>query len=49
VSAAFERYEDNRGEYRWRLRHRNGNVLADSGEGYISRSAAEDAGADESA
>jgi len=42
VSAAFERYEDNRGEYHWRLRHRNGNVLADSGEGYTSRSAAED-------
>ena len=46
------------GEYRWRLRHRNGNVVADSGEGYSSRSAAEDAvngvkrnasGADESA
>ncbi|QHS17621.1 DUF1508 domain-containing protein [haloarchaeon 3A1-DGR] len=38
--AAFEVYEDNAGEWRWRLRHRNGNVLADSGEGYTSRSAA---------
>jgi len=33
----FERYEDAAGEYRWRLRHRNGNVIADSGEGYASR------------
>ena len=38
--AAFEIYEDNAGEYRWRLRHRNGNILSDSGEGYSSRSAA---------
>jgi uncharacterized protein YegP (UPF0339 family) len=41
--AAFEIYEDAGGEHRWRLRHRNGNVIADSGEGYSSRSAAEDA------
>jgi uncharacterized protein YegP (UPF0339 family) len=41
--AAFEIYEDAAGEHRWRLRHRNGNVIADSGEGYSSRSAAEKA------
>ncbi len=41
--AAFEIYEVAAGEYRWRLRHRNGNIIADSGEGYSSRSAAEDA------
>jgi len=41
--ASFELYEDNAGEYRWRLRHQNGNIIADSGEGYSSRSAAEDA------
>ncbi len=41
--AAFELYEDAAGEHRWRLRHRNGNIIADSGEGYSSRSAAEDA------
>lgn len=35
--AAFEVYEDQAGETRWRLRHRNGNVLADSGEGYAER------------
>ena len=39
--AAFEIYEDDAGEYRWRLRHRNGNIVADSGEGYASRSSAE--------
>jgi uncharacterized protein YegP (UPF0339 family) len=33
----FEIYRDRAGEYRWRLVHRNGNVLADSGEGYASR------------
>ena len=36
--AAFEVYEDAAGEWRWRLRHRNGNIIADSGEGYASRS-----------
>jgi uncharacterized protein YegP (UPF0339 family) len=35
--SSFEVYEDEAGEWRWRLRHRNGNVLADSGEGYTSR------------
>ncbi|SEH52638.1 Uncharacterized conserved protein YegP, UPF0339 family [Halopenitus malekzadehii] len=38
--AAFEIYEDAAGEWRWRLRHRNGNILADSGEGYASRAGA---------
>ncbi len=41
--AAFELYEDAADEFRWRLRHRNGNVVADSGQGYSSRSATEDA------
>jgi uncharacterized protein YegP (UPF0339 family) len=36
--AAFEVYDDEGGEVRWRLRARNGNVLADSGEGYDDRS-----------
>jgi uncharacterized protein YegP (UPF0339 family) len=30
----FEMYRDAAGEYRWRLRHDNGNVIAESGEGY---------------
>ncbi|MBX0286935.1 YegP family protein [Halomicroarcula sp. F28] len=34
----FELFEDKGGEFRWRLRHDNGNVLADSGEGYASKS-----------
>ena len=41
--AAFEVYEAADGEWRWRLRHRNGNVLADSGEGYADRSGCWDA------
>ncbi|SFS11487.1 Uncharacterized conserved protein YegP, UPF0339 family [Halomicrobium zhouii] len=35
--AAFELYEDKSGQWRWRLRHRNTNIVADSGEGYASR------------
>jgi len=36
--ATFELFEDTAGEYRWRLRHDNGNVIGDSGEGYASKS-----------
>lgn len=35
-----EYYKDKRGEWRWRLRHRNGNILADSAEGYTRRASA---------
>ncbi|GAB6879942.1 hypothetical protein JCM17823_22160 [Halorubrum gandharaense] len=42
-NAEFEVYEDAGGDYRWRLRHTNGNIIADSGEGYASESGAEDA------
>jgi len=35
--ATFEVYEDDAGDYRWRLVHDNGNVIADSGEGYASK------------
>ena len=38
---AYEVYADAAGEFRWRLLHRNGNILADSGEGYSSRSNAQ--------
>ena len=37
MAAKFELYEDKAGEYRWRLRHQNGNIIADSGEGYTSK------------
>jgi hypothetical protein len=35
--ATFEVYEDREGQWRWRLVHDNGNIIADSGEGYASR------------
>jgi hypothetical protein len=35
--ATFELYVDRGGNHRWRLVHDNGNVIADSGEGYASR------------
>lgn len=37
MPATFELYTDRQGEYRWRLRHANGRVIADSGEGYSSK------------
>ena len=33
----FELYKDHQGEWRWRLRTANGNVVADSAEGYVHR------------
>jgi uncharacterized protein YegP (UPF0339 family) len=33
----FEVYKDAKGEFRWRLRHRNGNILAMASEGYSSK------------
>lgn len=38
--ASIEIYEDNAGDYRWRLRHRNGTIMAKGSRGYSSRSAA---------
>ena len=35
--ATFEVYEDSAGQYRWRLEHVNGNIIADSSEGYASK------------
>jgi uncharacterized protein YegP (UPF0339 family) len=37
MAATFELYTDKAGEYRWRLRHQNGNIIADSGEGYTTK------------
>lgn len=34
----FEVYEDQRGEYRWRLKAANGRIVGDSGEGYSTKS-----------
>jgi len=35
--ATFEVYEDTDDKWRWRLAHRNGNIIADGGEGYASK------------
>ncbi|MDS0220236.1 DUF1508 domain-containing protein [Haloarcula sp. S1AR25-5A] len=35
--ARFEVFRDRREEWRWRLRHHNGNVIATSGEGYTRK------------
>lgn len=35
--ARFELFEGSDGEWRWRLRHRNGNIIAASGEGYTRK------------
>ncbi|WP_235976466.1 YegP family protein [Sandaracinobacteroides hominis] len=40
MSMTFELYQDKSGEYRWRLKHQNGNILATSSEGYSSKAAA---------
>lgn len=37
---AFELFEDGAGEWRWRLVASNGNIVADSGEGYSSKQGA---------
>jgi uncharacterized protein YegP (UPF0339 family) len=37
----FQVYEDNAGEWRWRLVAPNGNIIADSGEGYVSKQGAQ--------
>ncbi|MFB6309011.1 MAG: HVO_2922 family protein [Haloarculaceae archaeon] len=39
--ATFQLYQDSADEWRWRLRHDNGNIIADGGEGYSSRQKAE--------
>ncbi|MER2249978.1 DUF1508 domain-containing protein [Methylorubrum podarium] len=33
----YELYRDAGGQWRWRLRVQNGNVIADSSEGYVHR------------
>ncbi len=37
----FELYSDVRGEWRWRLKSSNGNIIADGSEGYRNKSDAE--------
>jgi uncharacterized protein YegP (UPF0339 family) len=33
----FELYKDNAGEWRWRLKHRNGNILAVTSESHKAK------------
>ena len=40
MAAKFEVYKDKSGEYRWRLVHTNGQMIASSGEGYKSKESA---------
>jgi amphi-Trp domain-containing protein len=35
--ARFELFQDRAAEWRWRLRHRNGNIIATGGEGYTQK------------
>jgi uncharacterized protein YegP (UPF0339 family) len=37
MAAKFEVYKDGQGQYRWRLRARNGQVIATGGEGYSTK------------
>ena len=36
----FTLYKDKAGEWRWRLKHGNGNILATASEGYSSKASA---------
>lgn len=38
--AKFELYQDGKGEYRWRLKHTNGQTIAVGGEGYTTKRSA---------
>lgn len=40
MATKFELYKDKAGEYRWRLKHSNGNVIATASEGYSSKASA---------
>ncbi len=37
MAAKFEVYKDKIGEFRWRLTHTNGHIIATSGEGYTNK------------
>ena len=37
MAARFEVYKDKIGEFRWRLTHTNGHIIANSGEGYTTK------------
>lgn len=37
AQARFEIFRDAEGQWRWHLLHDNGNIIADSGEGYTTK------------
>jgi uncharacterized protein YegP (UPF0339 family) len=37
MAAKFEIYKDKASEFRWRLTHTNGQIIADSGESYTTK------------
>jgi uncharacterized protein len=37
VTAKFEIFRGKIGDFRWRLTHSNGNIIATSGEGYTTK------------
>ncbi|WP_435335732.1 YegP family protein [Haloarchaeobius sp. TZWWS8] len=37
MASKFELYTDKRGEFRWRLRASNGQIIATAGEGFKSK------------
>jgi uncharacterized protein YegP (UPF0339 family) len=41
VAGKFEVFKDGKGEFRWRLKAANGQVIATSGEGYTNKSGCE--------
>ena len=40
MAGKFELYKSPNGEYRWRLKASNGQIIATSGEGYASKASA---------
>lgn len=40
MATKFELYKDKAGEFRWRLKHSNGNIIATASEGYASKASA---------
>jgi hypothetical protein len=40
MAAKFELYQSKDEQYRWRLRHSNGQIIATGGEGYSSKASA---------
>ena len=42
MPAKFSLYKDKKGEFRWKLVASNGQIIADSGEGYKTKKSAEE-------